>query len=82
MFRQVIGLAALGTLAASTLAVNAATDLRSVDSAALGTSRNLPWSEPVQVNDPFEGSFIAVFDRNYFYDRLLNTMARIEVQSL
>lgn len=82
MFRRVIGLATLGVLAASTVSVNAATDLRSVGSAALGTSRNVPWSEPVQINDPFEGEFIGVFDRNYFYDRLFNTTARIEVQSL
>lgn len=76
-----ISLGMLGILAVSTMSVKAA-DLRSVESAALGTSRSVPWSEPVQVNDPFEGSFIGVFDRNYFYDRFLNTSARIEVQSL
>lgn len=58
------------------------TDLATVDSAALGTDPNLPWSEPVQVNDPFEGSFVGVFDRHSFYDRFLNTDVRIEVQSL
>jgi hypothetical protein len=83
MLRQwLIGLGTIGVLAASTVAVDAATDLPVVDSSALGTSRNLPWSEPVQVNDPFEGNFVGVFDRNYFYDRFLNTSARIEVQSL
>ena len=82
MFRRVIGLTTLGVLVASTVSVNAATDLRSVDSAALGTSRNLPWSELVQINDPFEGEFIGVFDQNYFYDSLFKTTARIEVQSL
>ncbi|GAB4384550.1 MAG: hypothetical protein Kow00121_48190 [Elainellaceae cyanobacterium] len=83
MFRQiVVGLGALGILAANAVSVNASTDLRVVDSAALGTNRSLPWSEPVQVDDPFEGNFIGVFDRNYFYDRLLNTSARVEVQSL
>lgn len=83
MFRQsLIGLGALGILAASTVSANPSTDLRVVDSAALGTRRDLPWSEPVRVKDPFEGQFIGVFDRNYFYDRLLNTSARIEVQSL
>lgn len=77
-----ICLGILGILATSAISVEAATDLRSVDSAALGTSRSLPWSEPVQINDPFEGNFIGVFDRNYFYGRFLNTTTRIEVQSL
>lgn len=76
-----INLGTLSILAIGALSVEAA-ELRSVDSAALGSSRSLPWSEPVQINDPFEGSFIGVFDRNYFYDRFLNTTARIEVQSL
>jgi hypothetical protein len=58
------------------------TDLATVDSAALGTDPNLPWSEPVQINDPFEGNFVGVFDRHAFYDRFLNTDVRIEVQSL
>jgi hypothetical protein len=83
MIRQVIGLAAtLSILTISSLSRSAAADLRRVDSAALGTSHNPPWSEPVQINDPFEGNFIGVFDRNYFNDRLLNTNARVEVQSL
>lgn len=30
----------------------------------------------------FAGNFIGVFDRHYFYDRLLNTSVRVEVQSL
>ncbi|MBD2000087.1 hypothetical protein H6G00_26335 [Leptolyngbya sp. FACHB-541] len=80
--RVMICLGILGILATSAISVEAATDLRSVDSAALGTSRSLPWSEPVQINDPFEGNFIGVFDRNYFYGRFLNTTTRIEVQSL
>jgi len=83
MVRQMIAsLGVLSILAVNAVSVEAATDLRHVDSAALGTSRNVPWSEPVQINDPFEGNFIGVFDRNYFYDRFLNTTARIEVQSL
>jgi hypothetical protein len=83
MVRQVlISLGILGILTSGALPLKAATNLRSVDSAALGTTRNVPWSEPVQVNDPFEGNFIGVFDRNYFFDRVLNTSARIEVQSL
>ncbi|MBD2059465.1 hypothetical protein H6F88_26290 [Oculatella sp. FACHB-28] len=80
--RVMICLGILGILATSAISVEAATDLRSVDSAALGTSRSLPWSEPVQINDPFEGNFVGVFDRNYFYGRFLNTTTRIEVQSL
>lgn len=57
-------------------------ELLSVDSAALGTNANLPWSEPVQINDPFEGSFVGVFDRHSFFGSLFNTNVRIEVQSL
>lgn len=80
--RIIISLGILGILAFSATSVNAATDLRIVDSAALGTRRNLPWSELVEINDPFEGKFVGVFDRHYFNDRFLNTTARIEVQSL
>lgn len=79
--RVMISVGMLGILALGALSVKAA-ELRNVDSAALGTSRSVPWSEPVQINDPFEGNFIGVFDRHYFYDRLLNTTARVEVQSL
>lgn len=82
MFKRVlISLTALGMTTSFTLA-RADTDLAIVDSAALGTNRNLPWSQPVQIDDPFEGSFIGVFDRHSFFDRFLNTNARIEVQSL
>ncbi|XQQ07193.1 MAG: hypothetical protein EDM05_59715 [Leptolyngbya sp. IPPAS B-1204] len=84
--RGVICLGMLGIVAIGALSGKAAelpsAELPNVDSVALGTSRNLPWSEPVQIDDPFEGSFVGVFDRNYFYDRFLNTTARIEVQSL
>lgn len=82
MFRQgLTGLSALVILGIS--AVSAiAIDLPVVKSAALGTSSNLPWSRPVRVTDPFEGNFVAVFDRNYFYREILNTNARVEVQSL
>jgi len=83
MFRQgLVGLGALGILMVGAVSVGAATDLPVVDSAALGTRRNLPWSEPVQVDDPFAGNFIGVFDRHYFYSRLLNTNTTVEVQSL
>jgi|GEM_PF-1936315 len=80
--RLIVNLCLLGILTAVATSVNAATDLRVVDSAALGNRRNLPWSELVQINDPFEGNFIGVFDRHYFNERFLNTRTRIEVQSL
>lgn len=57
-------------------------DLDPVESAVLGTDSDLPWSEPVQINDPFEGDFVGVFDRHFFSKRLLNTTVRVEVQSL
>ncbi|MEM8639733.1 MAG: hypothetical protein AAGG51_13090 [Cyanobacteria bacterium P01_G01_bin.54] len=77
-----IRLGTVGVLAVGALAVNAAEDLPIVDSATLGTRSDLPWSELVQIDDPFEGQFIGVFDRNFFFDRFLNTRVRIEVQSL
>ena len=82
MRRIIIGLSVLGILATRAISASASTDLRVVDSAALGTRPTPPWSEPVRVDDPFEGNFIGVFDRNYFFDRIFNTTARIEVQSL
>jgi hypothetical protein len=60
----------------------AADDLPVVQSAALGANSNIPWSKLVKVNDPFEGNFIAVFDRNYFYDKISDANVRIEVLSL
>lgn len=82
MFRQgLAGLGALVILGASTISTTAA-DLPVVRSAALGTSSNLPWSKPVRVTDPFEGNFVAVFDRNFFYKEILNTNARVEIQSI
>ncbi len=59
-----------------------AADLPIVESAALGASLNVPWSQPVKVTDPFEGDYLAVFDRNYFYRQLLNDHTRTEVVSL
>lgn len=53
-----------------------------VRSAVLGTNMDVPWSQPVKVVDPFEGNYLAVFDRNYFYRRFLNTNARGDVVSL
>ncbi|MBD2091498.1 hypothetical protein H6F67_16765 [Microcoleus sp. FACHB-1515] len=42
----------------------AASDAPVVESAGLTADLNVPWSRPVQVVDPFEGEFLAVFDRN------------------
>ncbi|MGL5806730.1 MAG: hypothetical protein ACRC2R_20215 [Xenococcaceae cyanobacterium] len=35
-----------------------------VESAGLNADLDVPWSKPVQIKDPFEGSFLGVFDRN------------------
>lgn len=78
---RVVGFGALVILGASALAA-VAVDLPVVKSAALGTNSSPPWSKPVKVTDPFEGTFVAVFDRNSFYREILNTNARVEVQSL
>ena len=59
-----------------------AADLPVVKSAVLGASLNVPWSQPVKVVDPFEGDYLAVFDRNYFYRRFLNQSTKTEVVSL
>ncbi|MEM9808851.1 MAG: hypothetical protein AAF959_26655 [Cyanobacteria bacterium P01_D01_bin.56] len=78
----VVSFGLLGSIWSANTMLAMAAELAVVDSATLGTHRNLPWSEPVQIDDPFEGSFIGVFDRHSFQDRFLNTTARIEVQSL
>jgi len=57
-------------------------DIPVVNSAALSPNLNIPWSEPVKVNDPFEGEFIAIFDRNYFNEYFINSYAKINVVSL
>ncbi|MGJ3251632.1 MAG: hypothetical protein ACFE0J_10940 [Elainellaceae cyanobacterium] len=87
MFRRTLTASGLclGTLSlwvASVTSARSLTDLPVVDSAALGTQPTPPWSEPVQINDPFEGDFIGVFDRHLFFDRIFNTSVRVEVQSL
>jgi hypothetical protein len=83
MLKRVMGLIGLSVLGwFAVVARVSAIDLPTVDSAALGTGRNIPWSEPVRIDDPFEGSFIGVFDRNYFFDRILNESTQVEVQSL
>lgn len=68
--------------ATGTYARAIAADLPIVKSAALGASLNVPWSQPVKVVDPFEGDYLAVFDRNYFHRRFLNQSRRTEVVSL
>jgi hypothetical protein len=60
----------------------AGTQLPVVKSAALGTNMDVPWSRPVRIQDPFEGNYVGIFDRNYFWRDFLNTNARIEVISL
>ncbi|MEM7062465.1 MAG: hypothetical protein AAF572_04790 [Cyanobacteria bacterium P01_B01_bin.77] len=80
--RFIVSLGVLGSIWSAGAMLAAAAELDIVDSATLGTHRNLPWSEPVQIDDPFEGRFVGVFDRHSFSDRFLNTTARIEVQSL
>ena len=57
-------------------------DLPIVESANLDTNLDVPWSQPVKIQDPFEGEFIGIFDRHFFFSRLLNTSARVEVVSL
>jgi hypothetical protein len=37
-----------------------------VESAALAVGMQVPWSQPVRVNDPFEGENVGVFDRHEF----------------
>ena len=59
-----------------------ATNYPIVESSNLDTDLDVPWSEPVTIQDPFEGEFIGIFDRHYFYSRVLNTNARLEVVSL
>ncbi|WP_143755454.1 hypothetical protein [Gloeocapsopsis sp. IPPAS B-1203] len=60
----------------------AAQEIPVVSSSALGQNMDVPWSRPVKINDPFEGSYLGVFDRNYFYRRFLNNNVRFEILSL
>lgn len=57
-------------------------ELPVVQSAALGTNIDVPWSQPVRIVDPFEGEDVGIFDKNYFYKRLLNNNTRVQVISL
>jgi hypothetical protein len=55
--RSLASLGALVILGTNTIAVTAV-ELPIVQSVALGMSGNLPWSQPVKVVDPFEGTFL------------------------
>jgi hypothetical protein len=57
-------------------------ELPVVRSTALGTNIDVPWSQPVRIVDPFEGEGVGIFDKNYFYKRLLNANGRVQVISL
>ena len=57
-------------------------ELPVVRSTALDPSINVPWSQPVKIIDPFEGEYVGIFDKNYFYQHLLNTNVRVQVVSL
>lgn len=57
-------------------------ELPIVRSTALGTNIDVPWSQPVKIVDPFEGEGVGIFDKNYFYKRLLNNNARVQIISL
>ncbi|MGF1957928.1 MAG: hypothetical protein RMX99_000145 [Aulosira sp. DedVER01a] len=62
--------------------VKASAELPVVQSAALDTNIDVPWSKPVRINDPFEGNYVGIFDRNYFWRNFANNNARVEVISL
>lgn len=64
------------------IAVKISKELPTVRSAALDIGIDVPWSQPVRIVDPFEGEYIGIFDKNYFYQRLLNTNVRVQVVSL
>ena len=64
------------------LAKKISKELPVVRSTALDPGIDVPWSQPVRIVDPFEGEYIGIFDKNYFYQRLLNTNVRVQVVSL
>lgn len=53
-----------------------------VKSAILDLNLDIPWSQVVQIQDPFEDDFLGIFDRNFFYRTFLNRRTRIDVVSL
>lgn len=64
------------------LAAKISQELPIVRSATLDPGIDVPWSQPVRIVDPFEGEYIGIFDKNYFYQRLLNANVRVQVVSL
>ncbi|BAY21568.1 hypothetical protein NIES2100_13230 [Calothrix sp. NIES-2100] len=66
----------------SHLLAKASRELPVVKSAALGVNMNVPWSKPVKIEDPFEGNYLGIFDRNYFWSNFVNNNARVVVISL
>ncbi|NJP10243.1 MAG: hypothetical protein HC866_12820 [Leptolyngbyaceae cyanobacterium RU_5_1] len=72
MLRQgLAGLSTLIILSGSVALADAPASVPVVTSSALGFGIDVPWSKPVRVVDPFDGEFLAVFDRNYFRSRQL-----------
>ncbi|PSB22053.1 hypothetical protein C7B65_01160 [Phormidesmis priestleyi ULC007] len=53
-----------------------------VRSSLLKPDLSVPWSQPVQVVDPFEGTYLAVFDQNYFSRSFGNKNSQVKVVSL
>lgn len=66
----------------STQIAKVSAELPVVRSAAMGTNLNVPWSKPVKIIDPFEGSYVGIFDKNYFFRYFLGTYTKIEIVSL
>ena len=83
--RQAVELC-LASLAIATVYISIPTaisqELPIVRSAALDPGIDVPWSQPVRIIDPFEGEYVGIFDKNFFYQRILNTNARVQVVSL
>lgn len=53
-----------------------------VKSARLEKNLSVPWSKPVRVIDPFEGNYLAVFDKHSWGKGLLGTQGNRQVISL
>lgn len=64
------------------ISAKASKELPVVRSTALAPGIDVPWSQPVKIIDPFEGEYVGIFDKNYFYQRLLNTNVKVQVVSL
>lgn len=81
VWRGIAGMSAFLIWSASAALAQSSEPVPVVNSAVLGLNMSVPWSQPVRVNDPFEGDFLAVFDRNYFPSRFLQA-ERVDVVSL